>query len=221
MCKKKNKREELLSLIPDGAKKILDVGCGKAELSSKLKIQGVEVVGVERDERLYAFAKENLKQVLLGDIEKMQLPFPRSYFDCILYADILEHLSDPLAILKSHRQYLDDNGCIIASIPNIRYYKVIKGLVLEGTWDYVDTGILDRSHLRFFTIVNIQELFTAAGYEIIHIGRNVVASRLLKIINFIFLNSLRNFLTYQYYIVAKKASDASASSFKKRKIEQF
>jgi len=218
---KKDKRDELLDLVPVEAKRILDIGCGDGGLGFKLKQKGREVIGVEGDERLCFLAGQKLDRIVPGDIEMLTLPFTKGYFDCILYADVLEHLIDPLNILKSHRDYLNDAGCIVASIPNVRYYKVIGGLVFKDTWDYMDKGILDRQHLRFFTIINIKELFAGAGYEIIHIGRNVVTSRLLKIFNFIFLKSLRHFLTYQYYIVARKVSLEFAASFKKRKIEQF
>lgn len=221
MKRKKNKRDEFLSLVPMSTKRVLDMGCSRGDLGFQLKVKGMEVVGVEIDEDCYNIAREKLNKTFLGDIEKFQIPYPRKYFDCILYADVLEHLIDPFRVLCEHKKYLNDTGFIVASIPNIRYYKVIDRLVLGGTWDYMDIGILDRSHLRFFTLINIQELFMKAGYEIVEIRRNVMASRCMKILNGVCLNSLKEFLTYQYYIKAKKLKDGKHSVIKKRKIYQF
>lgn len=221
MRRKKNKRDEFLSLVPGGVKKVLDVGCGRGDLGLKLKAKDREVVGVEKDEACYNIAREKLNKTFLSDIEKFQLPYPQKYFDCILYADILEHLINPFITLRGHRKYLNDTGFIIASIPNIRYYKVIARLVLGGTWDYMDKGILDRSHLRFFTLINIQELFVRAGYEIVEIRRNVIAARGIKILNYVCFNGLKEFLTYQYYVKAKKLKNEEEPSIKKRKIYQF
>ncbi|MFH1094154.1 MAG: class I SAM-dependent methyltransferase [Candidatus Omnitrophota bacterium] len=218
---KKDKRDELLAMIPADARRILDIGCGDGGLGLKLKEGQREIVGVERSEQLCQRARQKLDRVITGDIEGIELPFPKGYFDCILYADVLEHLVNPLGLLEKHRDHLNDKGYIVASIPNICYYKVIKRLICNGTWDYMENGILDKTHLRFFTVVNIKELFSEAGYEIIKIKRNITASKLLKILNFIFFNSMQHFLTYQYYIVAKKASDTLTGTVKKRKIEQF
>ena len=220
MSEKKDKRDELLALVPSGARRILDVGCADGALGARLAAAGREVVGIERDERSCGVAKGRLSQALSGDIEKLQLPFPKVYFDCILYADVLEHLLDPLGLLKKHGDCLSPDGCVIASIPNIRYYKVIIRLVFGGTWDYVDKGILDKTHLRFFTLVNIKELFYSAGYEITEIKRNIVAARGFNILNFLCFGCLNDFLAYQYYIKARKAENAAAAP-DKRRIEQF
>ena len=221
MGRKENKRDEFLSLVPIGTKKVLDVGCGIGDLGVKLKANDMEVVGVENNEYCYNLSKEKLNKTFLADIEKFQLPYSSKYFDCILYADILEHLLNPLSLLCKHKEYLNDTGFVVASIPNIRYYKVISRLVVGGTWDYMDIGILDRTHVRFFTLINIQELFMKAGFEVVEIRRNIVAQRAMKILNFICFNGLKEFLTYQYYIKAKKLNDGETHFVNKRKIYQF
>ncbi|MDO8603482.1 MAG: class I SAM-dependent methyltransferase [Candidatus Omnitrophota bacterium] len=221
MNKKKDKRNEFLDLVPLGAKRLLDVGCGSGGLSSQLKEKGVEAVGVEKDEKLCDLAKEKLSAAILGDIENLKLNYPEGYFDCIMYADILEHLVEPLNILEKHKVYLEKDGCVIASIPNVRYYKIILRLIFSGAWDYNDAGMLDRSHLRFFGLVNIVELFEKAGYEIVEIKRNIVAARGFRILNFILLNKLKNFLAYQYYIKAKKNRNPMKTTKRRRKIYKF
>jgi len=220
MKRKQDPRNELLNLVPQGIKKVLDVGCGNGSLGAKLKEKQIEVVGIERNKDLYTPAKGKLDQVYLADVEKFNLPYPEGYFDCILYADILEHLLDPLATLKNQDKYLKDDGYIVASIPNVRYYKLIIRLLFGGTWDYVDTGILDKTHLRFFTLTNIKELFIRAGYKIIDIRRNIVATRGFRFLNVLCFNKLKDLLTYQFYVVAEKSAD-SRRFYAKRKIYQF
>ncbi len=218
--KKKDKRTDLLSFIAEDTKRILDVGCADGGLSASLQQKGAEVVGLEKDKVSCEKARERLDRVFLADIERFDLPYPKKYFDCIIYADVLEHLIEPSFLLKRHRDYLSDDGCIVASIPNIRYYKVIIRLIMGGSWDYSDGGILDKSHIRFFTLVNIIELFEKAGYEITDIRRNMVAARGFGLLNFLLFGALNNFLTYQYYIKAKKAKVNSAK-IKNRKRYKF
>lgn len=202
---KKYKREDLLSFLPVDAKRILDVGCADGGLSAGLKQNGAEVVGVEKNKASCAKARERLSKVFLADIEKFDLPYPKQYFDCIIYVDVLEHLIEPSALLRKHKDHLNGSGYIIASMPNIRYYKAIIQLAIGGTWDYTDGGILDESHVRFFTLINIRELFAEAGYEIVDIGRNIVAARGFRLLNFLLFGGLKDFLTYQYYIKARKS----------------
>jgi len=132
---KRNRRDDFFSMIPVSAKKILDVGCSDGSWVERMGKRDLEVIGIERDEKLYSQALKNLRRVFLADAEKFHLPYSNGYFDCIIYADILEHLVDPYNLLAEHIKYLNDEGCVIASIPNIRYYKVILRLALAGVWD--------------------------------------------------------------------------------------
>lgn len=221
MNRKKDKRDELLELVPIDTRRLLDVGCGSGGLSVRLREKGIEVVGVEKIEKLCSLAKERLDTVILGDIESLQLQYSEGYFDCIMYADILEHLIEPFKILEKHKVYLQKDGYVIASMPNARYYKIILRLIFSGTWDYSDSGILDMSHLRFFGLINIIELFGKAGYEIIEIRRNIVAARGFRMLNFLFFNKFKDFLTYQYYIKAKKNYNPPRIAMRQRKIYKF
>jgi 2-polyprenyl-3-methyl-5-hydroxy-6-metoxy-1,4-benzoquinol methylase len=215
---KRNKRIEFLSMMPGEVKRVLDVGCGDGTWGVLLSQKGIEVTGIERDVQLSSIANKRLNKVFTADIEQLSLPFAKGYFDCLLYADALEHVVDPLKVLKYHGSFLSDKGYILASIPNIRYYKVINQLVFCGVFDYVKSGILDGSHLRFFTLTNIRELFESAGFEIIRLERNIIASRSLKMLNCILGGVLKDFLTYQYYILARKSNSIA---FIKRKKAQF
>ena len=221
MSRKKDKRDEFLELVPPNTKTLLDVGCGAGGLSAGLKEKGIKVIGLEKIEKLCSIAKEKLDEVIAGDIESTRLNYPEGYFDCIMYADVLEHLVDPLSVLQKHRVYLQKDGFVITSIPNARYYKIILRLILGGTWDYSDAGILDRTHIRLFGLINIIELFEKAGYEIVEIKRNIIASRGFRMLNILFFNTLKNFLTYQYYIKAKKNNNLPKIAMSQRKIYKF
>jgi 2-polyprenyl-3-methyl-5-hydroxy-6-metoxy-1,4-benzoquinol methylase len=200
-------RTDLVELIPDHARRILDVGCGVGKTGQYLREKGFkEIFGVEINTNAGQQAKSFYKEVIIGDIEKDVLPFNRSFFDCILYGDVLEHLIDPWKVLRSHREILKDDGIIICSIPNIRYYKILKPLILNGRWEYVDLGILDRTHLRFFTLKTIEDMFRETGYEIKKLIKKKRCSKTMKLINRLVFNGLIDFLVLQYRIVGIKTS---------------
>jgi 2-polyprenyl-3-methyl-5-hydroxy-6-metoxy-1,4-benzoquinol methylase len=171
-----------------------------------------EVFGVEIDPHAAKQAEPHYKEVVVGNIEKDALPFSKGFFDCILYGDVLEHLVDPWKVLRSHREILRDDGIIICSIPNIRYYKVLTPLILNGRWEYVDLGIMDRTHLRFFTLGTIQDMFRETGFEIKKVIKKRRCSKTMKMVNRLFLNRLVDFLVIQYRIIGMKASEIPVSS---------
>ncbi len=166
-------RTDIEQLIPQNAKRILDIGCGEGILGKRLLSKGAEeVVGIEIVPEVSKKAQKNLTRVICGDIEKIELPFDKGYFDCIILADILEHLKDPLSTLKKLRPYLCSDGIVVASIPNVRFFLVINMLV-EGRWQYSDSGVLDRTHLRFFTKKEMEDLFAQADFDITGITYNL------------------------------------------------
>jgi len=156
-------RPEVAELVPSQAKKILDIGCGQGNLGALLKAQDQqrEVVGVELDPMSAAAAINKLDNVLVGNIEKMSLDFPVGYFDCIIMADILEHLFNPWDTLLYLKKFLDPQGCLILSIPNVKNFIILNQLINNGKWPYQEAGILDRGHLRFFTVRDLQEMLVS------------------------------------------------------------
>jgi SAM-dependent methyltransferase len=163
----------------------------------------VEVIGVEREPSAGKIASGVLNRVFVGDVEKTELPFAEGYFDCIVYGDLLEHLFNPWSLLKRHRLLLRAGGRVIASIPNIAHYRIIK-MLLKNEWNYSEAGILDRDHLRFFTLKRIKEMFENAGLNIVRIERKIGASKSKKIMNLLLCNILLDKITEQYIVVAEK-----------------
>lgn len=163
-------RSDMLGYIPEDVGRVLEVGCGSGSFGSIIKERsGAEVWGIELSEEAAEAAGRVLDRVFVGDIEKNDFPLPEGYFDCIVFNDVLEHLLDPWALLKKVRGRLADGGLVVASIPNIRYYRIVKNLLLEKKWEYRDAGVLDRTHLRFFTCRSMREMFTGCGFEVVTI----------------------------------------------------
>ena len=204
-------RNDILELIPATSTKILDVGCSTGLLGDQIKAKiDAEVFGIEIDQAMAKLAEKPLDGVIFGDIEGLDLAqhFNPDYFDCIILADILEHLKDPWRVLKLLTNILRTEGSIIASIPNIRHYTTLINLIFKGYWPYRDRGIHDRNHLRFFTLRNIKSLFKNSDLAINDIKRNY---RIIerphpynRFARFIAFPILREFLSFQYLVIAEK-----------------
>ena len=208
-------RNDILNLIPDNANKVLDVGCSIGVLGEQIKQRNkdVEVNGVEFDEQMAEVAKKKFDKVIVGDIDDINVTnvLLPNYFDCIIFADILEHLKNPWDILKNTANLLDDRGIVIASIPNVRHYSTIISLLFKGYWPYRERGIHDRTHLRFFTLRNIRELFQYANLNIERIERNYriieKPHRLNRFSKCFAFYPCKELFTFQYLIVGKKLND--------------
>lgn len=143
-------RSEMLGYIPKIVRKILDAGCGAGLFGEQIKQKlNVEIWGVEIDEKAASLAKNKIDKLLVGDICNLLGELPDRYFDCIVFNDLLEHLLDPFTVLNKIKSKLTKDGVIVCSIPNIRYFKILKELLVKKQWKYQDSGILDKSHLRF------------------------------------------------------------------------
>jgi 2-polyprenyl-3-methyl-5-hydroxy-6-metoxy-1,4-benzoquinol methylase len=159
-------RHEMLQFIPDSARSILDVGCSIGNFGALLKLErGAEVWGVEPDRAAAELASDRLDRVICSRFDS-NLNTDGKKFDCIVFNDVLEHMVDPASALEVAPAYLNPDGIVVASIPNVRYFGNIWLLLVHKSWKYQDTGILDRTHLRFFTKKSIESLFDDAGFKI-------------------------------------------------------
>lgn len=198
-------RKEMLNYVPKDAKRVLDIGCGKGIFSQLLKENtGAETWGVEMDKESAQLAANRMDKVLVGDIMTLLEEIPDNYFDCLVFNDVLEHLSDPNMLLEKMKNKLSDDGVIISSLPNVRYFFNLYELLFKRDWRYTDAGILDRTHLRFFTKKSIIRMFEELGYEVVSI-RGINSLRAWKFfpINIMTLGFINDSRYLQYATVAR------------------
>ena len=167
-------RPEVAALVPAEARRVLDVGCGGGALGALLKQRdGVEVWGIEADPEAAERARARLDRVIAADLDAIEaLPPGTGSFDCIICADVLEHLMDPERTLDALLRSLAPGGTLVASIPNIRHQEIVLDLLVHGRWRYQPSGILDATHLRFFTATEIDALVGRLGLTIEHVQAN-------------------------------------------------
>jgi 2-polyprenyl-3-methyl-5-hydroxy-6-metoxy-1,4-benzoquinol methylase len=166
-------REEIVALLPD-VSTILDVGCGLGGFGAAVKRArpSVRVIGVESDARAADVAATRYDEVIRGEFPVADLGWE---VDCVVFNDVLEHMVDPWAAVSAAHALLPSGGWVVASIPNVRYWPVLHGVVVGGRWEYEDSGVLDRTHLRFFTRSSMEGLLRSGGLRV----RDVVPVNLL------------------------------------------
>ena len=164
-------------------KTVLDVGCGSGQIGQILAARfGCKVAGLEIDGDACAIARDRLWKVVAGNAENLDLVElfqPRS-MDVVLCLDVLEHMFDPWSFIKRVKALLKPDGYVIATIPNAAHASVVLEL-LAGKFLYRDLGLLDRNHIRFFTLDSVERLFDEAGYRIDSLDRNKVDVKYLQL----------------------------------------
>jgi 2-polyprenyl-3-methyl-5-hydroxy-6-metoxy-1,4-benzoquinol methylase len=194
-----NIRPEMLDFIPAGSRTLLDVGCGEGHFAYNLKhSRDVVAWGIEMVEERAGVASQKLDKVLAGDVADLIPQLPESFFDVVTFNDVLEHLVDPFDVLARIKSCLSPTGVVVSSIPNIRFYPTFFELAAHCEWEYEESGILDSTHLRFFTERSIRKMYRRLGYEVVrHEGINKLEQLPRK---FWIANALakRRFLDMQY-----------------------
>ena len=150
-----------------GPVKILDVGTASGYLGKILSGRGHSITGIENDVETAEKAKAYYDSFELADIETFEFPY-RNEFDYILFADVLEHLRDPEAVLRRCIPALKESGKIIISVPNVANILVRMSL-LFGKFDYMERGILDRTHMRFFTLRSLMKMMTDVDCRVLNV----------------------------------------------------
>ncbi|MCM1326547.1 MAG: methyltransferase domain-containing protein [Bacteroidales bacterium] len=211
-----NERRELTEYIEevgDAPLKVLEIGCGMGATLGHIRNRypNAEVYGIELSEQVVQIARNYLPSVNQGNIENISLEYQENFFDYIIFGDVLEHLHNPQKVLMHMQKYLKSSGFILASIPNILHYSVILEL-LRGKFSYTDSGILDRTHLRFFTLYEIVLMFKECGYRIEAVTKRKTSGALSEedkgmldaLLQLPGVVSRDNFEVYQYLVKAGK-----------------
>lgn len=150
--------------LADGAQlSVLEVGCSSGYFGAAVRSKGHTVWGVEPDVASANNAEKVLDYVFNGSVEEFSIAHPDKKFDVVVFGDVLEHLADPKQVLLDCHDLLVEGGAVIASVPNVAHV-VVRAMLLESHWDYAELGIMDKTHLRFFTNKTIQSLFYDANY---------------------------------------------------------
>ena len=202
-------RKDIFPLVPPNSKKVLDIGGGYGGTSSELKRNGLadyvvltDLVADNHDPDVDKAYSGNL-----DDPEFLQKVITEEGpFDTVLCLDVLEHLRDPWAIIKGLHKGLSPGGVIVASIPNMRHINLVGPLVLKGKFELTDSGIRDRTHLRWFVRDSAVELMTCSGLKLEKIAGRQSKARWHKWTNLCTFGLFRAFFEKQYLIVARNTS---------------
>jgi SAM-dependent methyltransferase len=159
-------KQAVLARVPAGAR-VLEVGAHTGFFSAALRERGCRVTAVEADPRAARHAALHADRLIVGDVERAEVRARlEGPFDVVLFMHVLEHLVDPWSVLRAMRRRIAPGGKTIVLLPNVACWRIRKALFLGGTFEYEDTGILDRTHVRFFTLDSAGALLTASGYAI-------------------------------------------------------
>lgn len=158
-------RQELVSFLPDTYQYVLEIGCGDGSFRRNL-IDKCEYWGIEPAEVGLSEVITKNCRVLKGYFHEVYDQLPDGYFDIVICNDVIEHIADHNTFLQKIKHKISKNGVIVGSIPNVRFYDNLLRLLRDKDWEYKESGILDYSHLRFFTEKSLKNTFLKNGYKI-------------------------------------------------------
>ncbi len=217
---------DLLRFIPPDAKTVLEIGCGEGALCEAYRRvnPGVVWLGIEKELSAARIATAKGAKMVGVDIDaddpalaiySCDRAMADQKVDVLIFGDVLEHLRDPWGAIKRMMAFIAPGAQVLASIPNVQHWTVIRDL-LEGKWDYTDSGLLDRTHLRFFTLKSIREMFDAAGLQVFEIvGRDICNEGFYEWADDAFGSEQtglsKEMRAYQYVVRAIKPADHATS----------
>ena len=146
--------------------RVLEIGCGVGNFKENMD-EGSEYWGVEPSLDIANIASEKLDKVLVGRFEDIYMLLPDDYFDCVVCNDVIEHMADEDWFLTTIKTKMKRKSIMVGSIPNVRYIDNLLHLIIRKDWRYLDSGILDRTHLRFFTEKSLKRCFDSNGYDVL------------------------------------------------------
>jgi ubiquinone/menaquinone biosynthesis C-methylase UbiE len=200
-----NVRREMLPFLPQRVERMIDIGCGEGAFGAYCKERfGCECWGIEQNPEAAEHAAANLDRVLTGDAVAQACQLPDRHFDVAVCNDVLEHLVEPEELLQEAARVLRPGGVVVCSIPNIRYYRALKTILFSGDFPRDESGIFDRTHLRFFTRKTIETMFAGIGFRIERLeGLNGSRSRGLALLNVVSFGAFEDCRYGQFACVAR------------------
>lgn len=190
-----------IALLSEPLGRVLDVGCATGANAELLRARGAtHLAGIDIDEKFAAAARERYDEVVCGSVPE-DLAWAERSFDTVLAYDVLEHLYDPWSVVRTLASLLKPGGQLHVSLPNARSKKLWLPLVLRGTFAYEPDGIIDVTHLRFFTRRDAIAMVEAAGLTVASVDHAPAETRKRRIA---YKVGLTEFLTIQYYVLARK-----------------
>ncbi|SDM64240.1 Methyltransferase domain-containing protein [Geoalkalibacter ferrihydriticus] len=197
-------RKDLVAIVPliEGA--VLDVGCGDGATMAYLLGSGInDVTGIECDYNAYIRAKNKGFNVINADIEKDSIDLEEKKYDFILFGDVLEHLYDPWNTLDKFKKFLKKDGTFLISIPNIKHYRILRKFLFSDEWRYTEAGILDITHIRFFTRKEALRMIEESGLQVSVLKYKTNKNILFRVVSLFAKNWVMTIWPEQFLIAAK------------------
>lgn len=200
-------RYEIARFLPARAERVLEIGCGRGQTLKWLKDSGVaqETFGLELMAAQGAVAREVVDHLIVDDAEKtLENHYQPAHFDLVLCLDVLEHLLDPWTFVTRVEALLKPGGLLICSVPNVRHYSVVMDLLFRGRWQYAEEGILDQTHLRFFTRASLPGLVGTGNLVLQGCEPNMYEGSRLALLNKLTAGLFAEFMALQYLTLSRK-----------------
>lgn len=202
-----SRREILAEEVREKGNTVLDVGCASGAFGAGLKAIGKAnvVYGIEINADVAEHAQDNIDHVMVADLnlltaDMLYEQWGRVEYDYVVFGDVLEHLVDPERLMRSLASFLGPHGKFIISVPNVRNFSVLVDLVFNGDWRYSESGILDKTHLRFYTRRSFNRLIDDLGFDI-EASRLSVIGKKTKSLNALTLGFFQEFFAKQIIFV--------------------
>jgi SAM-dependent methyltransferase len=204
-------RQEVAPLLPAAARRVLEIGCSSGATLAWLKARwpDAETIGIDGYAPIREVLERNADTAIIQNLEE---PLPEiGRFDLILALDILEHLTDPASVLKALVARLEPGGRVIVSVPNVGHVSVLGDLLLRRRFRYTEAGILDRTHLRFFTEESAVGLMNEAGLVVAQGVVNGLSGRKARLLNTLTLGLFRHYFAKQYVLLGQASGGSQGA----------